>query len=128
MDFHIFFDTISVNQFYIDVWEIKELTPDVWSRMGADYLVEGTLELKGDDIVVAYKISELHPKVQEMKEEKLRTKRANAGELRTWLVTPQSGRLQPKSHSLRPESPSCAPPPDAKRFGCVTMTAPIRCA
>ncbi len=77
LDFHVFFDTIAVNQFYIDVWEIKDLTPDVWARMGADYLVDGTLELKGEDAVVAYRISELHPQVQEMKDEKLRTKRGN---------------------------------------------------
>jgi TolB protein len=77
LDFHVFFDTITVNQFYIDVWEIKDLTPDVWARMGADYLADGTLELKGDDVVVAYRISELHPQVQEMKSEKLRTKRGN---------------------------------------------------
>jgi TolB protein len=77
LDFHIFFDTIAVNQFYIDVWEIKEVTPDVWARMGADYLVDGTLELKGDDVVVAYQISELRPRVQGMKDEKLRTKRGN---------------------------------------------------
>ncbi|TFH64088.1 MAG: hypothetical protein E4G91_06900 [Candidatus Zixiibacteriota bacterium] len=77
LDFHVFFDTIPINQFYIDVWEIKDLTPEVWARMGADYLVDGTLELKGDDAVVAYRISELHPQVKEMKDEKLRTKRGN---------------------------------------------------
>jgi TolB protein len=77
LDFHIFFDTIAVNQFYIDVWEIKDLTPEVWARMGADYLVDGTLELKGDDVVAAYQISELRPRVQGMKDEKLRTKRGN---------------------------------------------------
>lgn len=77
LDFHIFFDTIPVNQFYIDVWEIKEITPEVWARMGADYLVDGTVELKGDDFVVAYHIYELRPQVREMKDEKLRTKRGN---------------------------------------------------
>ncbi len=77
LDFHVFFDTVGVNQFYIDVWEIRELTPEVWARMGADYLIDGTLELKGDDIVVAYRISELHPQIREMKDEKLKTRREN---------------------------------------------------
>jgi TolB protein len=77
LDFHIFFDTIPVNQFYIDVWEIRELTPEVWARMGADYLVDGTVELRGDDFVVGYHIYELHPGVKELKDEKLRTKRGN---------------------------------------------------
>ncbi len=45
LDFHIFFDTIPKSQFYLDVWEIKDITPDVWQRMGADYLIEGDIEI-----------------------------------------------------------------------------------
>lgn len=77
LDFHIFFDTVSVNKFYVDVWEIKEITAEAWRRMGADYLVEGKVELSGEDIKVEYKISELTPQLQELTGEKLKTKRFN---------------------------------------------------
>jgi TolB protein len=77
LDFHVFFDTISVNQFYVDVWEIKDITEEAWRRMGADYLVEGKVELAGDDIKVEYKISELTPRLRELTGEKLKTKRFN---------------------------------------------------
>lgn len=77
LDFHIFFDTIPKSQFYLDVWEIKEITPEIWQRMGADYLVEGEVELDGADVKVLYKISELTPRVQEMTSEKLKTARVN---------------------------------------------------
>ncbi len=77
LDFHIFFDTVAVNQFYIDVWEVKEITPEMWGRMGADYLVSGTIELRGDDIVVSYQISEVKPAVKDLKDEKFKTKSVN---------------------------------------------------
>lgn len=77
LDFHIFFDTIPKSQFYLDVWEIKEITPEIWQRMGADYLVEGEVELEGADVKVLYKISELTPRIQELTSEKLKTTRVN---------------------------------------------------
>src|SRR5690606_1283421 len=77
LDFHIFFDTIPKSQFYLDVWEIKEITPEIWQRMGADYLVEGEVELDGADVKVLYKLSELTPRIQELTSEKLKTTRVN---------------------------------------------------
>ncbi len=59
LDFHIFFDTVSVNQFYLDVWEITEITPVVWYRMGAEYLIEGEVEVDGNNLRVEYRIEEL---------------------------------------------------------------------
>ncbi len=77
LDFHIFFDTIPKSQFYLDVWEIKDITPDVWQRMGADYLIEGDVELAGGEVKVLYRIHELTPRVQELTSEKLSTTIAN---------------------------------------------------
>jgi TolB protein len=77
LDFHIFFDTVSVKKFYLDVWEIKELTPEAWQRMGADYLMEGTVELTSDEVKVEYKLSELTPKTRELASQKLKTKPSN---------------------------------------------------
>lgn len=77
LDFHIFFDTIPKVQFYLDTWEIKEITPEVWLRMGADYLVEGDVEVVDAEVKVLYKISELSPRIQELTSEKLKTTKAN---------------------------------------------------
>ena len=77
LDFHIFFDTIPKSQFYLDVWEIKELTPDVWQRMGADYLVDGEVELVGGEVKVFYHIYDLNPRIVELTSEKLSTSLAN---------------------------------------------------
>jgi TolB protein len=59
LDFHVFFDTVGAKQFYLDVWEIKEITPIVWYRMGAEYLVSGSVKLDGDNVEVEYRIHEL---------------------------------------------------------------------
>lgn len=77
LDFHIFFDTIPKDQFYLDVWEIKEILPEIWQRMGADYLIDGEVEVTGDEVKLLYRISELTPRVQEMTSEKLKTSVAN---------------------------------------------------
>lgn len=78
LDFHAFFDTIPLNQFYVSVWELKEVTPVAWHRMGADYLIEGKVELDQENIKVEYWLSELSPRgANELAHEKLKTKRQN---------------------------------------------------
>lgn len=59
LDFHVFFDTVTAKQFYLNVWEIEEITPLVWYRMGAEYLVSGSVEVKGSELKVDYLIREL---------------------------------------------------------------------
>ena len=79
LDFHVFFDTVSVKQFYLDVWEITEITPLVWFRMGAEYLVDGTVELDGDDLIIEYFVTELLKGgvTNELKRERLKSKADN---------------------------------------------------
>lgn len=73
LDFHIFFDTIPKSQFYLDVWEIKEITPEIWQRMGADYLVDGEVELVGNEVKILFRIYSLTPTSVELASEKLST-------------------------------------------------------
>ncbi len=77
LDFHIFFDTIPKSQFYLDVWEIKEITPEIWQRMNAEYLVEGDVEIVGNDVKVFYRIFDLKGRVNELTSEKLSTSITN---------------------------------------------------
>ena len=77
LDFHIFFDTIPKSQFYLDVWEIKEITPEIWQRMGAEYLVEGDVEIAGNDVKVVYRIYDLKGRINELTSEKLSTSITN---------------------------------------------------
>ncbi|MFH2055503.1 MAG: hypothetical protein ABIJ61_06055, partial [bacterium] len=75
LDFHVFFDTVSAKQFYLDVWEIDKITPLVWYRMGASYLVDGTVQLDGDELIVEYFVAELNKEggTNELIRERLKT-------------------------------------------------------
>lgn len=79
LDFHVFFDTVSTKKFYLDVWEIEEITPLVWFRMGASYLVDGTVQMEGGKVVVEYSVTEMRktadgpPIITEMMRERLKT-------------------------------------------------------
>jgi TolB protein len=59
LDFHVFFDTVTAKEFYLNVWEIEELTPLVWYRMGAEYLVTGAVQTDDGEVAVDYSILEL---------------------------------------------------------------------
>jgi len=80
LDFHIFFNVVKRDTFYLRVYEITDVTPKAWHLMGADYLVGGNVELDGDDIKVYYTISDLTQlpiRQIDLATEKLKTKAFN---------------------------------------------------
>ncbi len=80
LDFHIFFEVVERDTFYLRVYEVNELTPAVWHRMGANYLVDGNVELDGEDIKVYYNITDLNElpiRKIDLATEKLKTKSYN---------------------------------------------------
>lgn len=127
LDFHIFFDTIPKSEFYLQVWEITQLTPQIWFRMGADYLITGEVELEGQDIKIYYTISELNPRIQTLKTEKLKTRTFNYRRIAIWYrMPPLSISLLRKGFSQAASS-TCLWQAVLRSYGFVTTTAPTQC-
>lgn len=56
IDFYADFELVEIDSFYIKTYEIKEMTPRGWMRLGADYLIKLEAEFPGRNLRVRWRL------------------------------------------------------------------------
>ena len=76
LSFHIAFDLIPMDSFLLEVLELETMTKRAWKFMGAEYLLTGEVEFRGEDVRVRYTLWDLNF-MRDMRSDGFKTNRAN---------------------------------------------------
>lgn len=64
LDFYAGFELVLIDSFYLKIYEITDLGPRGWKKMGADYLVKLEAEFPGDNLRVVWRLFDTKKKQQ----------------------------------------------------------------